>query len=71
MNSAAHTFQTVGIATAIFVFLWFFPRINLEAQVRKLPAYVYENSDKKKTTYITSAKKIYIDGYRKVGLYKL
>ncbi|KAF2272943.1 ent-kaurene oxidase [Westerdykella ornata] len=66
LTGAAHTLQTFGIASVVFVLLWFLPRIRLEARLRKLPAYVYEDSGKKTaTTYMTSAKRIYIAGYNK------
>ncbi|KAF2748979.1 ent-kaurene oxidase [Sporormia fimetaria CBS 119925] len=61
-----HTLQTLAFAAIIFAGLWILPRLNLEAQIRRLPAYIYEgDKQSKRSTYETSAKKLYADGYQK------
>jgi hypothetical protein len=66
IQGASHTLQTVAIASLFFAVLWFLPQISFQTQLRKLPAYVYAPSSKRRTTYLQSARKLYADGYKKV-----
>jgi hypothetical protein len=66
LTGVSHTLQTLAFASIIITVLWYLPRFNLKAQLRKLPPYIYEDGSNKSTTYLTSAKRLYVDGYQKV-----
>lgn len=65
LASLSHTLQTAAIASLVFAFLTLIPRINFAKRLRSFPAYQYEDGSKKRTTYLTSAKKLYLEGYAK------
>jgi hypothetical protein len=62
---ATHTLQTVAVAALVLAVVLYFPQINLKTQLARLPAYTYDNPEKRKT-YLSYAKKLYNHGYKQV-----
>jgi hypothetical protein len=64
----SHTLQTVAIATFIFAVCAYFPKLQRKAQLGRLPILSgLETGEKQRQAYLSSAKKIYEDGYAKVS----
>ncbi|KAJ4355937.1 uncharacterized protein N0V89_003962 [Didymosphaeria variabile] len=61
----AHTVQTVAIAALIAVACYYFPKINLNAQLAKLPAFGAESGEKQRTEFLKHGKDMYLQGYEK------
>ncbi|KAH6618782.1 cytochrome P450 monooxygenase-like protein [Boeremia exigua] len=62
----AHTLQTAAIAALIFVVCAFLPKLNYKSQLAKLPIFGGSSSgEKQRQAYLSSAKKMYIEGYEK------
>ncbi|CAI6339294.1 unnamed protein product [Periconia digitata] len=60
LGNAAHTLQTVAVATLFFGIVFFFPKLMYYGKISKLPAL-----DSQKSYFISSARKIYAEGYQK------
>ncbi|KAI0570397.1 CypX Cytochrome P450 [Pyrenophora tritici-repentis] len=61
-----HTLQTVAIATLFLAICVYVPKLKLKAQLGSLPALNSgESREKHRKTYLTSAKKMYANGYAK------
>ncbi|KAF2798515.1 cytochrome P450 monooxygenase-like protein [Melanomma pulvis-pyrius CBS 109.77] len=66
LSGVSHTFQTVAVATIIFVACVLLSQVNYRAQLAKLPALVKEgSSEKKRINYLKSGKRMYAEGYEK------
>lgn len=65
----AHTLQTAAIAALIFAVCAALPKLNYRSQLAKLPVFGGSNvGEKQRQAYLTSAKKMYLDGYEKVSM---
>lgn len=62
------TLQTTAIVSVIYAACAFIPRLHYRAQIKKLPALTLQGDTKARNDFITSAKKLYKEGYSKVGL---
>lgn len=68
----AHTAQTFIFASILFAILTFLPNLGHRLKVVNIPLYNgLSNDEEGKQFFITSAKKIYVDGYRQASLLKL
>lgn len=66
LSGVSHTFQTVTVATIIFIACVLLSQVNYRAQLAKLPALVKEgSSEKKRVNYLKSGKQMYAEGYEK------
>lgn len=63
----AHSAQTVIVATLVVLVCLYIPKFNLNAQLRKLPAFGGGNNEKQRSEFIKNGKKMYIDAYKKVS----
>lgn len=64
----SHTLQTVVVATLIFAACTYLPRINYRAQLARLPVLgEHAAGEKQRQNYLSSAKKMYHEGYTKVS----
>ena len=64
----AHTLQTAAVAALIFAICALLPKLNYRSHLAKLPVFGGPASgEKQRQAYLTSAKKIYFDGYEKVA----
>ncbi|KAF9698203.1 hypothetical protein EKO04_003691 [Ascochyta lentis] len=62
----SHTLQTAAIAALIFAVCTLLPKLNYRSQLAKLPVFGGPASgEKQRQAYLTSAKKMYLDGYEK------
>lgn len=64
----AHSVQTVALAALIAVACYYFPKINLNAQLAKLPSFGTESGEKQRTEFLKHGKDMYLQGYEKVHL---
>lgn len=67
MAQLTHTLQTVAIATLFFAVCAYVPKLKRKAQLGSLPVLGGETGEKHRQAYLTSAKKMYEDGYAKVS----
>ncbi|EUC48236.1 hypothetical protein COCMIDRAFT_87809 [Bipolaris oryzae ATCC 44560] len=58
-----HTLQTTAIAAVIFAACVLLPRLQAKAQLEKLPSANLDAGEKARQAFITSARKLYQDGY--------
>ncbi|KAI4944783.1 hypothetical protein J4E91_008470 [Alternaria rosae] len=65
MAQLTHTLQTVAIATLFFAVCAYIPKLKRKAQLGSLPVLGGESGEKHRQAYLTSAKKMYEDGYAK------
>ncbi|KAI4626023.1 uncharacterized protein J4E87_001498 [Alternaria ethzedia] len=65
MAQLTHTLQTVAIATLFFAVCAYVPKLKRKAQLGSLPVLGGETGEKHRQAYLTSAKKMYEDGYAK------
>ena len=63
----AHSAQTVIAATLVVLLCLYIPKINLKAQLHKLPAFGGGNNEKQRSEYLKNGKAMYIDAYKKVS----
>ncbi|KAL1605327.1 hypothetical protein SLS60_004875 [Paraconiothyrium brasiliense] len=61
----AHSVQTVALAALIAVACYYFPKINLNAQLAKLPSFGTESGEKQRTEFLKHGKDMYLQGYEK------
>lgn len=62
-----HTLQTAAVAVLIFAVCAYIPKFQYKAQLAKLPVFGGSGSgEKQRQTYLTSSKKLYDEGYKKV-----
>lgn len=68
-----HSLQTLAFTAIILTFFYFFPKINYQAHLARLPSYGGSTTggEKQRKAYLSSAKKMYTEGYMKVRLCNL
>lgn len=67
---STHLLQTLVFASTAVVVLAFFPIFNYKLKVSKLPLLSdHSSGEKQKQRYITSAREIFADGFRKASLH--
>jgi hypothetical protein len=65
----SHTLQTAAIAALVFAVCALLPKLNYRSHLAKLPiSGGAASGEKQRQAYITSAKKMYFDGYEKVSI---
>ena len=64
----SHTLQTTVVAILIFAGCAYLPKLNYRSQLAKLPVLGGSTTgEKQRQTYLSSAKKMYDEGYTKVN----
>ena len=63
----AHVLQSFAIASLVLLAYLYIPRINLNAQLRKLPVFGGDRSEKYRIEYLKHAKNMHIDAYVKAS----
>jgi hypothetical protein len=63
-----HTLQTAAVAALIFAICAYVPKFKRKAQLGKIPTLSgLETGEKQRQAFLSSAKKMYIDGHNKVS----
>lgn len=66
----SHTLQTAVVAALIFAVCALMPKLSYRSHLAKLPIFGDQNNkEKQRRAYLSSAKSIYMDGYKKVSIY--